>query len=367
MSGKVAPLAITGCGVVSPTGVGRTALATAIRDGFDGYVAPAAEPGDYPPVPLWSVPDLPVADLLGRKGLRNVDRMTVLALIAVKYALEEAGGVDAGELNSAGVVLATAAGSLRSLTDVAMDTVIQEKPYMVNPARFPNVVMNACAGQIAIRTGMRGVNATVSAGQASSLAAFRYARIAMAQGRATRLLTGGVEELAPIGVWGWQVAGGLAGGAAAGEGAAMFMLEDSAAARAAGRPILAEVLACEAGFAADGVADRLVDCVDRALGRSGYSAGDLDTVVLGAGGQPDVERIEEEAVEKALGRPVDRLPVTATVGQCYSASGALGVAALLGHWEERRRQTDRAGWVGLVTSAGSDGNVGALVVRGATS
>jgi 3-oxoacyl-[acyl-carrier-protein] synthase II len=361
MSGTVAPLAITGCGVVAPTGVGRAELITAIRDGFDGYVQPTPGTGDYPPIPLWAVPDLPVGELLGRKGLRNVDRMTVLALVAVKFALEEAGGVAEDELRSSGVVLATATGSLRSLTYVAMDTVIQEKPYMVNPARFPNVVMNACAGQIAIRTGMRGLNATVSAGQTSSMAAFRYARIAMAQGRATRLLTGGVEELSPIGVWGWHLAHGLTDGVAAGEGAAMFMVEDAAVVRAAGRPILAEVLACETGFAADGVADQLVDCIDRALRRSGCSAGDLDTVVLGAGGQPDVEQIEQEAVEKALGRPVERLPVTDTIGQCYSASGALGVAALLGHW------ADRTGWTGLVTSAGSDGNVGALVVRGTAS
>jgi 3-oxoacyl-[acyl-carrier-protein] synthase II len=351
------PLAITGCGVVAPTGMGRGPLATAIREGHEGYVPPAAGPDDYPPVPLWSVPDLPIGELLGKKGLRNVDRMTVLALVAVKAALDEAGGVLDGEQDSTGVVLATGTGSLRSLSEVAMDTVIQEKPYMVNPARFPNVVMNACAGQIAIRTGVRGVNATVSAGQASSLAAFRYSMIAMERGRATRLLTGGVEELSPIGTWGWHVAHGLTEGAPAGEGSAMFVLEDPEAARASGRPILAEVLACETGYAPDGVADRLVDCIERALLRSGCSAGDLDTVVLGAGGQPNVETVEEEAVDKALGRTVDRLPVTGVIGQCYAASGALGVAALLASWG------DRTGWTGLVTSAGSDRNVGALVVR----
>jgi 3-oxoacyl-[acyl-carrier-protein] synthase II len=356
---EVAALAITGYGVVSPAGLGSVALGQAIKDGKAASAEPLAGIGDYPPLTLWGVPDLPYEELLGRKGLRNVDRLTQLALIACKLALEEADGIDEAERPTVGVVMATSTGSLRSLADVGLDTVLQEKPYMVNPARFPNVVMNSCAGQIAIRNDLRGVNATISGGQVSSLAAVRYARATIGQGRATRLLTGGVEELSPIGAWGWHLSRALADGAAVGEGSAMFLLEDGAVARAEGRAVLADILACEVGYAGTThgeLGEGLVRCATRALERSGVTAADLDVAALGAAGQVGLDDIEDEAVTRVAG-DVHRLRIDSVVGQCYSASAALQLGSLLAHWDGETGRT------GLVTSIGDDGNVGALIVR----
>lgn len=363
----VAPLSITGLGVVSPTGIGLSPLARAMEKGYEDYQAPVSAAAAYPEMPLWAVPDGPIGEYLGRKGLREVDRMSRIALVACQLAVEQAGGLTEAEQAGVGVSMATAGGSLRSLSDVGMDTVTSEKPYMVNPRLFPNVVMNSCAGQIAIRNGLRGVNATTSAGQTSSLAALRYARIALAGQRVTRMLAGGVEELSPIGAWGWHSYGALARGTAAGEGSAIFMLEDAAAARAAGRRGLAEILACEIGYAGParggsveagrGVTG-LASVIRGALDRSGIVAADIDLVVPGCQGQPATAEIEDDAIARVLARPVGRLDVVPVIGQCYSASGALQTAALLAHFE------GRSGWTALVTSAGEEGTVGALVVRG---
>jgi 3-oxoacyl-[acyl-carrier-protein] synthase II len=364
----VLPLSITGLGVVSPVGIGVSSLARALEKGYDDYQAPVSADGEFPPMPLWAVPDGPIDEHLGRKGLREVDRMSRIALVACKLAVEQAGGLAEEGQATVGVAMATAGGSLRSLSQVGRDTVTSEKPYMVNPRLFPNVVMNSCAGQIAIRNGMRGVNATTSAGQVSGLAAFRYARIALAQERVTQILAGGVEELSPIGAWGWHLSGALATGTPAGEGSAVFMLEHPGVAREAGRTSLGELLACEIGYAgpaqggnidaARGIGG-LAAVIARALGRSGVAADDLDLIAAGGHGQPAVAEIEENAIRQVVSRPVDRLDVTPVIGQCYSASAALQTAALLGHFEGR---TD---WTALVTSVGEEGTVGALVVRGA--
>jgi 3-oxoacyl-[acyl-carrier-protein] synthase II len=364
----VVPLSVTGLGVVSPVGIGMSPLTRALEKGYDDYQAPVNAAGEYPPMQLWAVSDSPFGEHIGTKGLREVDRMSRIALVACKLAVEQAGGLADEEQGIVGVAMATAGGSLRSLSEVGRDTVTNEKPYMVNPRLFPNVVMNSCAGQIAIRNRMRGVNATTSAGQVSSLAAFRYARLTLAEDRVTRILAGGVEELSPIGTWGWHLSGALTGGTPAGEGSAMFMLESSGAASEAGRASLGELLGCEIGYAgpagggsigaARGVPG-LVAVIERALRRSGVTTDEIDLVVPGGHGQPATEEIEEEAIQRVLNRPVDRLDVVPVIGQCYSASAALQTAAVLGHFEGR---TD---WTALVTSVGEEGTVGALVVRGA--
>lgn len=365
----VAPLSITGLGVVSPVGIGLSPLTRALEKGHDGYQGPVDEADEYPPaMPAWAVSDGSLVERLGRKGLQGVDRMSRIALVACHLALEQAGGLNEQERTEVGVAMATAGGSMRSLSEVGIDTVVNEKPYMVNPRLFPNVVMNSCAGQLAIKNGLHGVNATLSAGQVSSLAAFRYARIALAGQRVTRILAGGVEELSPVGTWGWHLTGALAEGTAAGEGSALFMLESPAVASEAGRVSQGEILGCEIGYAGpdDGgridagrALERLAAVIERALHRSGVTAGDLDLVVPGCQGQTDTAEIEEEATERVLGRPVKRLDVVPVIGQCYSASAALQTAALLGYFE------GRGSWTALVTSVGEEGTVGALVARGA--
>jgi len=362
----VKPLAITGCGVVSPAGLGLAPLAEGLRAGHVTHADPAQDPlADYPPQPLWAVPEFSLADHLGRKGLRNVDRLTSFGLVACKLAMEEAGVVigPADEADT-GVVMATNTGSLHSCAAVARDTVVQEKPYMVHPGRFPNVVMNSCAGQIAIWNSLKGVNATLAGGQVSSLTAVRYARTAISQGRARRLLVGGVEELCPPAAWGWHLSNALIDEAPLGEGCAMFLVEDGEAVSASGRNALAELLACEVGYYRSAtpsrtLAEGLTSCIERALVRSGVAPDEVDAVSLGATNHVGLERVEKRAVERVLQRPATELRIIDLLGECYSASGAMQIAVLLALWQQpagRRRNA-------LVTSVGDDGNVGCLVVR----
>jgi 3-oxoacyl-[acyl-carrier-protein] synthase II len=368
---RVAPLAITGAGVVSPVAVGLDALADVLRTGHVSYSQPTEDPnGDYPAGALWAVRDADMAGHLARKGMRNVDRLGAFGLVACKLALDEAGphGRD-GDPGDIGVVMATSTGSLQSCAEVALDTVRQEKPYMVNPGKFPNVVMNGCAGNVAIFNGLKNLNATIAGGQVSSLAALRYARSALATGRAKRLLVGGVEELCPILAWGWQLSGALVDRAPVGEGAAMFLVEDEATAAQAGRRPLADLLACEVGYYGGTpqrqLAAGLEATVRRAMQRSGVEPDEVDLVALGATNHVGLDGTERRTLHRVLGRNPAQLRTADILGECYSASGAMQVAAVLALW---RQDPAAPGEVGsartaLVTSAGNDGNVGCVVLR----
>ncbi|WP_207401220.1 beta-ketoacyl synthase N-terminal-like domain-containing protein, partial [Actinomadura roseirufa] len=240
----VAPLVITGCGVISPAGLGLEALAAAQNPGATDTppTAPPTAPGpealggDLPPVPLAAAPDPRVEDFLGKRGTRALDRTTRLALAAVHGALDALGGpLSEADRGRTGIVIGSGTGSVRSFTDFTRETLVRDKPYLVRANHFPTTAMNFCAGQIAIWNDLRGVNTTLAGGRVSALSAVRYARNAIVQGHIDRALVGSAEELSAQAAWAWHHAGALAPGAAVGEGAAVFAVETPTGAAAAGR------------------------------------------------------------------------------------------------------------------------------------
>ncbi|QES56661.1 hypothetical protein DEJ51_22820 [Streptomyces venezuelae] len=360
----VLPLAVTAVGVATPAGLGLEALGRAVAEGLTGH--PEALPGDEtpPPRPVRTVPDLRTEELIGRKGVRHLDRTTRLGLVACRLALD-AQPDPVGERT--GVVLGTSTGSIRSSSEYSMETLRQERPYLVNPSLFPNTVMNCAAGQIAIRHGLRGVNATLAGGHLAGVQALRYARNALRQGHADRLLVGGVEEFSPQGAWGWHLSGALDPQAPVGEGAAVLVVEPQDAALAAGRTALARVLACETGFAPrERLAEGLASVIAAALRRSGKDPAEVTTVSLGCTGRTGLDRVEESALGLALGGalPGQVVRVKETVGECFSADGVLQIAAVLGVWQHEGRTH---GGTAVVTSVSGDGLVGCAVLDTAGS
>ena len=370
----VRPLAVTGLGVVAPTGIGLASLANPPRRG----VAPIDAGTDYPQSPareLHTVPEFRLADFVGGKGIRHIDRMTAFCLVAGRLALADAAGVPSStekpEPSDDGIVLGTSTGSIRTLAELSYDTLTSALPYLINPSSFPNSVMNSSAGQLAIWSALRGVNATVAGGQVSSLYAMRLARIMMMQGRAGRLVVGGIEELSPQTAWAWEHSGALAPGTALGEGCALFVVDPGI--DPAHPSVHAQLLAAETQYCGDGEAvdprrlrHGLTSAIARALSRSRVHPRELVAVSLGATGLRGLERLEERSVELAIQRPMSTLAsikVARTLGVTYSASGAFQLAALLARWRAGELPPGPA----LITSVGPDSHAGCVVVRGPSS
>jgi len=358
----VAPLVITGCGVACAAGIGLDALADAMDGAQREEADLAAIGGDFPPMPLTATPEFRAENYLGTKGIRSLDRASRLALIAAHQALARLSTPLASTDGAhTGVVIGSTA-RFRSSSELCRDTLVLEKPYLVSVNSFHSFGSNYYPSQIAIRNSLRGANTAIAGGRISVLAAIRYARNAIRQGHVDRALVGAVEELSAQSAWSWYLSGALAPGAAVGEGSAIFLVETSAGAAAAGRVALAELLACETGTQGrSGLREGLAACIQRALRRSGVAADSVTTVSLGATALRGLRAAEQDAVRRVLGAlPPRQIRPADVLGETFSASAALQIASLLASWRADRGAVDSAA---LVTSVGHDGDVGCLVLR----
>ncbi|MEU3455489.1 beta-ketoacyl synthase N-terminal-like domain-containing protein [Micromonospora sp. NPDC006766] len=351
-------LGVSGWGVLSPYGLGADEFTAGLRTGRDG-TTDAAKLTDAPvPDPrAYALASFRARDHLGRKGTSFLDRRTAFAVLACRQALADSDLV-VGDDNRdrVGVVLGTGVGSLQSTSDYSRDTLVQEKPYLVNPILFPNTVLNCAAGQAAIWHGLRGINATLAGGPMATLAALRYAMTVLGRGRAEALLVGAMEEYTPHMAWADHRAGG-ASTTAGGEGGAVFLVEDAAAMRAAGREPVVEILAVDLGHTGGrtDLATALADRVRRMLRRAGVAPEELATVVTSGAAA------EQDALNATIGPDASRVAITDLVGNCPTAAGALQVAAVLAH---HRGEPEHDDCLSLIVASTADGSVGAALLKG---
>jgi 3-oxoacyl-[acyl-carrier-protein] synthase II len=318
------------------------------------------------------IPEFEAHRFLGQKGTQFLDRTTALAITACGGALRHSGiTVAADNQTRIGVVLGTDVGSIKSTADFFRDTLVQEKPYMVEPMHFPNAVINCAASQSAIWHHLKGVNTTISGGRLAGIQALRYAGLAISLGYSDALLAGSVEEFCEQTAWGFFHAGGGRAGrnVLLGEGCAMFTVENAKKTATAGRRSLATVLACEAGVSAPvagapsaAPAESLAACVRRAIDRSGVRARDVWAVTRHQFADPELEHAEGRALRLALGgdEPTHQVKIGELVGECLSAAGAFQLAGLLALFATTSGPSNR---VGLMTCLSRGGAVGCALIR----
>ncbi|CCH30531.1 beta-ketoacyl synthase N-terminal-like domain-containing protein [Actinosynnema sp. NPDC047251] len=327
---------------VSPFGVGSAAFAEGVRAG-----ASALAPSDGPFPTAALVPDFSAQEALGRKGTRSMDRVTALAVSTVGRLLEECGPDLLAQPDRVGVVLGTGSGSVQSIMDFTRDALTGDKPYHVDPALFPNTVMNRAAGQSAIWHKIKGPNTTIAGGALTGLLALSYATRLLRGGHCDRVLVGAAEEYSTQRAWlEWRGSEGSA--APLGEGGAVFLLESEHAAAAAGRPVLARPVATRfrGFFEPSGAGAALTTCVRSALAEAGVAADDIAFV--------STDGAHEDAVVEALGRTPEWVRCAPLVGDTSAAAASFQLAAAVA--------TGRSGHA-LVTGVESDGTVGCTVLE----
>ena len=155
-----------------------------------GLLAPAASNG-HATGPR-TIAEFDPAGYLGMRGLRPLSRASLLACVAAADALGHP-GEPPGEPERRGVVLGTRWASLDPLFEFEQ-TAARDGPSLVNPAQFPNVVVNAHAGYLGILFGLAGPNVTVCS-PGAGLEAIGRAQDLLLLDRADYVLAGGVEAL----------------------------------------------------------------------------------------------------------------------------------------------------------------------------
>jgi len=384
------PRAITGIGVASPLGTGRQAFLEAM----------AASARATPQGGRAMVPGFEAATLahLGDKGLRSLDRLTKLLLVATRLALHDAKLKTDGAWSAAagvsgehvGLVCSNAYGSLEAITELDRVAILEDARY-INPSRFPLTVANSAAGYASIWEDLRAVNVSVSDGNCGGLDAVACADALLEHDRAKAIVVGGVEAMSEALYLAFQKIGVLSEAAFLGEGAAMVALETAEGAHARGAEVLAEVTGYGTAFYAPERESSLVfpsaeaaeHAVRGALADAGILAGEIDLVVSGAAGVRAFDEAEHLGAARALGQDGphehQRVPVLApklALGETLGAGGAMGILTAIAALQGGARGYGVRGDVRtvrssvrteartvLVTSLGYYGNASALVMR----
>jgi 3-oxoacyl-(acyl-carrier-protein) synthase len=359
---------ITGIGAVTPYGVGSGALGTGFSNGLTALSDSAGSLRG-------SIPDFDFKDHLGQRGLRGIDRVGRLTLLACQEALGAA-GLEA-TADDVGVVLGTAFSGLSSITGFFWEC-LTEGPRMVTASNFGNIVMNAAASQVALRHGFTALNATLTAGGASGVDALAWGRDLLTAGRARSVLAGGVDVLSPDVLAIMAAQGLLSTGFVPGEAAVMMVLEREDDARARGARVLARLAGHMSaydpgrllGAAPDAAIARRV--MAGALAQAGSSPADLDLVLTNAPADTALDAAEATALA-ALLPGVPTLAPKALVGDTLGAAGALSAAVATlrlaesgGPWQTDSggpRQTESGGPRQILVNAfGPSGHHASLVL-----
>jgi 3-oxoacyl-(acyl-carrier-protein) synthase len=397
-------LAITGLGVVSPFAIGAEAHRAALdapevaaARAFAGPIATLPE-AELPGARVAEVRDFDAARHLGDKGLRNFDRLTKFLIVAAKQALEDAGLKRDGAWlarrpEEVGIISATAYGSLDAITELNL-VAEREDPRYINPARFPNTVVNAAAGYVSIWEDLRAPNVTIVDGNCGALDAVLTAETHLAHARADVFLVGGGEvvseplyralrklALVAEGDAPWAPGEALGHGMRVGEGAAYVVVERPADAVARGARVRGRILGYGTAFTApesealivhpsvDGVAR----AVRAAVRDAGLAPADIDAVVCAASGLERFDAAELVGLGRALHPDVLCASAKAYGGETFGAAGAFGLATGLA-WLDGApvapvlcgRARGRLEHI-VVTTVGFYGNVSAIVLGRATT
>lgn len=361
------PRYVTGLGIASALGVGNRAafseaLAGARRLAAGSGAAPITsfDASKYPEASIVEVPAFDPTKYLGDKGLRTLDRLTKLLVVAARLCLHDAGFKKDGQWvalapERVGVVCSNAYGSLEAITELDRVAKLEDARY-INPAKFPNTVSNSASGYVSIWEDLRALNVSVSDGNCGGLDAVACADIFLETARADAIVTGGGEAMSEAIFLAFEKLGVLGTSAhetRLGEGAAFLALEHPEVARERGARVHGQVLGYGTAFVAPedstlifASREGMSRAVASALADAGITAKDVDLVVSSVAGLARFDDEELAAITAALGADVPVVAPKLALGETLGAGGAMGMAAALA-------------WLGGVAVAPE------LVVRGA--
>ncbi|MBI2896751.1 MAG: hypothetical protein HYY06_24555 [Deltaproteobacteria bacterium] len=362
------PLEVTGLGIVSPLGVGKEAFVeglTRAGQGPCGFEGPAEtfDAAAYGGIRAAQVRGFDAKTWLGDKGLRNMDRLTALTVVATKLAAQDAGLRKDGHWlalgpDRVGICASTAYGSFEAITELDRVAML-ENPRYLNPAKFPNTVINSAAGYASIWEDLQALNVTVSNGNPGGLDAVLCADMHFACGRAEALLVGGAEALSEAIYVAFHQLGALvpngapylpgesaARGMLLGEGAAFAVLEPPGGARARGAKAFAQIVGYGTAFEPPSSEVLIIhasslataQAARAALEDASMSPEQIDVVAASVSGYPALDAPELAALAEVFGPDVCVAAPKALMGETLGATGAMGMAAAIG-------------WLGGVTPA----------------
>jgi 3-oxoacyl-[acyl-carrier-protein] synthase II len=333
---------VTGVGAVSPLGIGAAPLHERWAEGVVGISDGAGRCREYE-----------AKDFLSVKEARRLDRFSQLAVTSSSEALTQAGWTD-GDLPydplRVGCLIATGIGGIYTV-ETQHDVMRDRGAKMVSPLGIPQYMPNAGAAAVSMKHGLRGqsygiVSACASGGHALGLAlrTIQYGDAdAMVCGGSEATLTefgfacfNSMQALSPTGIS--RPFDLRRDGFVMGEGAAVLVLEEAAAAAGRGATVLAELV----GYGSTSDAYHLTApepdggpaaaAIGQALADAGVGPADLDYVNAHGTSTQLNDAAETAALKRALGEHAHRVPISSTkssIGHLLGAAGAVEAVATI--------------------------------------
>ncbi|MFO0773760.1 MAG: beta-ketoacyl-ACP synthase II [Nitrospiraceae bacterium] len=351
---------VTGLGIVSPIGIG---VPTFWESALAGRSGVTAIPG-FPELPLeqyrcriaGQVADFNPTAYVDHPIAERVDRYAQFALVASKEALADAAlTITPTVAPRVGVIMGAGMGGMvmgeREITQLYQS----QRPNRVHPNFIPTITLNSAAGAVAMATGAKGPNYTISTACSSSAHALGQAMLAIRHGQADAVLAVGADSsITPLVFAGFCSLRALStafnddptqasrpfdskrDGFVMGEGAAVLVLESLAHARKRRARIYAEVT----GYASTSEAYHMVipkedglevaRTMTLALKDAGLPPSRVDYINAHATSTVVGDAVEVKALRQVFKSRADRLAVSATkslLGHTLGAAGAIGAVA----------------------------------------
>lgn len=271
---------------------------------------------------------------LNPRSLRRLDRLSKLAVQAVHQVVTEL-GISAAELAETGLVFATSTGPLSTVEAFQRGLIVNGEG---DSKLFPNTVMNAAAGHIAMTFGMRGPTATICSGATSGVSALHFGRQLVRGGSCERVIVVAADEANEALIAGYaRFPGYLATGDVKPNGGSGIAFSESSIAIVleGGDVEIGNALEIAGmGLTSDGSGAGRLGRTSNAWQRSfefalkdeGICASDLVAVVSSACGNEAIDRLERDAIAGLrLAKEVPVLATKGTTGDLQSVSPLMGI------------------------------------------
>ena len=347
-------VAVTGIGVVAPSGIGRRQFWANIKAGRS-FVKKITrfDSSKYPSHIAGQIDELNKYSNVSERLLKKMDTFSHMALIASELALQDAGiDIKKEDPNLIGIFLGNAIGGWlyaeTELRDLYLEGREGVSPYMAS-AWFPA----APQGQVSIYYGIKGFSKTVVADRASSSEAIGYARKTLEKNKLNMILAGGMEApVTPYALLCCNTYGGLScnndhpetayrpfdkkkSGFVIGEGAGIMVMEGLTRAKKRG----ANTWAIISGFGStcDGI-DRinpdasgkeLARAINMALAQARVNKDEIDYISLDGLAVDVWDKSEAAAIKEVFGARATKIPASCPKSMFGNLLGASGVLDLI--------------------------------------
>ncbi len=287
--------------------------------------------------------------------VKRASRCDLLGMIAADEAMSDS-GIEAGFYHNGdcGIIMGGGAGGMLSWEKH------RRAVWRGQPNSTPSRVLAASPCTItdilASRYHLAGSRATISTACSSSTTALGYASDLIRSGDQKMIMAGGSESLSLLTFAGFNSLRATdplhcrpfdknRKGLTLGEGAAVFVLEDYAAARRRGAKIYAEILGYAINSDAyhltspDPKAEGMTRVMIKAMENAGIEPQRVGYINAHGTGTRLNDRLETLAIRQVFGNRADKLSVSSTksqVGHCLGASGAVeAMATAIAIWQRK--------------------------------